>query len=421
MKKILFILINVLLLFNSNICFANATTFSDLDGHWARDIICEMATNNTIAGYENGLFEPNKDITIAEFLKVLITEENYMLNTKGKMWPDWYINTAKDNKLITESDFEEYNRPLLRKDAVKIISNYIDLSDVQKSKKISFSDLSKDNKDTVIKLASLGVINGFGDGTFKENETVTRAQACKIIHSAYNAKNDLIIKRKYKVSAINSNIGEPKSGDWIIQNRYKIEKGRIYINDTGRYGKFNNITLNQEFVNDALVIKVINSLVDDYSYTELIYVPDKYTINTLNVCYGQRQDYVNNGNYTFQIRFYENSNYNLKEVTNIEEFSDKIFMRIELDRMWDNLTDYNSECRASKKNLAKLQNTLTSIFGEKTANELMGYLKEKLIYASNTPNDEFNSKIREVKKIGKYTFNILCTRDEKIQIYVQRF
>lgn len=421
MKKILLLMSACVMVFIQNKCFAYSIPFSDMENHWAKEIVEEMAYNKTISGYENGSFLPNKEISIAEFLKILISEENYMLNTYGNMWPDWYVNTAIDNGLICKNDFDDFLKPLLRKDAVSIISNYIGLDDVLKSKKVNFSDLSKESKDNILKLASLGVISGFQDGTFRENESVTRAQACKIIHSAYIVKNELVIKRNYRIKSKNTNINEPESGDWITENRYRIEKGRIYVNDSGRYGKLNNITLNQEFVNDSIVIKIINALVDDYSYTEVIYVPDKYTINTLNICYGQRQDYVNNGIYNFQIRFFENANYDLRRVTNIDEFSDNVFLKIELDRMWDKLSEYNNEYRASKKNLDKLQKVFSVLFGDKTAKELLVYVKEKLAYAATIPNDEFNSKIREVKKFGRYTFNILCTRDEKIQIYVQRF
>ena len=255
----------------------------------------------------------------------------------------------------------------------------------------------------------------------KENEPVTRAQACKIIHSAYYAKRDLISNRKYTVSSKNTNIGEPISGDVVLQNRYVIKKNRIYINDSGRYAKLNNATLNQEYVNDEMVIKVINVLVDDSSYTEVIYVPDKYIINTLNICYGERQDYVNNGIYTFQIRFYENGIYNLAKATGNSDFCEDIAIKFEIDRMWRKLSEYNSDIRASKKNLKKLENVFKSLFGEKNAKELIKYVEEKLAYAAKTPGDEFEDKICEVKKIGKYTFNVLCTRGEKIQIFVKKF
>ena len=418
MKRIF--VVSLLFVMLSAICFAQEVIFNDLDNHWAKDVIYEMATNGTISGYEDGSFNPNKEISVAEFLKILIVEEDYKLNTTGNRWPNWYINTALDNGLIKINDFDDYSKTLLRKDAVLIISNYVGLDDVQKSK-LKFSDLSKENKDNILKLVNLGIFNGYQDGTFKENDPVTRAQACKIIHSAYYAKRDLTADRKYDPSQKNTNIDDAVSGDVVTKNRYTIKNKRIYINDNGRYAKLNNATLNQEYVKDDIVIKVINALVDNSSYTEVIYIPDKYIINTLNICYGERQDYVNNGIYSFQIRFYENGNYNLSKATGNSEFCEDAIMKIELDKMWTKLSEYNSDLRASKKNLKKLEKVFKSLFGEKNAKELIKYVEDKLIYASKTPDDEAEYKICEVKKIGKFTFNVLCTEGEKIQIFIKKY
>ena len=183
MKRIF--VVSLLFVMLSAICFAQEVIFNDLDNHWAKDVIYEMATNGTISGYEDGSFNPNKEISVAEFLKILIVEEDYKLNTTGNRWPNWYINTALDNGLIKINDFDDYSKTLLRKDAVLIISNYVGLDDVQKSK-LKFSDLSKENKDNILKLVNLGIFNGYQDGTFKENDHVTRAKACKIIHYSTN-------------------------------------------------------------------------------------------------------------------------------------------------------------------------------------------------------------------------------------------
>ena len=416
MKKII---ISFLFFINTiTIAFAHDSCFIDTSNHWAKDIINRMVKDGVVTGSDENCFYPDKEVTIAEFLKMIIEQSDYKLNTNGNRWPDWYINTAIENEIIFPEDYIDYNVPLKRIEGCKILANYINLRDVQKTKK-SFSDLSKDNKELVLKLVHLGVINGYSDNTFRENDVLTRAQACKVIASAYDAKNELIQNRKYAISNYNSNLGSSKSGD-LISNRFLIENNRIKIIDFGRYAKYEDVTLNQEYINDKNVIKLLNALVDDSSYTAVLFVPDKYTINALNVCYGSRQEYVNDGNYIFQFRFYENGNYNLRESTGIDSFGEKVYMKIELDRMWDKMSEYENEFKASKKNLAKLEKALKALFNEKISKQLIIYLKAKLSEIKNIPNDEFEPKICETVKFGTYTFDVLCTRDEKIQLYVRR-
>ena len=416
MRKILVLFLIVFMI--SSVTFASENCFSDMENHWAKDVVNKMARNGILTISSEKLFSPNSNISICEFLKIIVLEEDYELVTVGKQWPDWYINTAIKNNIIDEKQFNNYTAYISRIDACKILARYINLDDVSKSKN-TFSDLDKKDKDTVLKLVNLGVISGYKDGTFKGNEYVTRAQACKLIDASYNAKIELSSKRKDKLSSINSNLGKSSSGDVINQNRYSIKNNRIYIADNGRYAKLENATLNQEYINDSNVIKLLNSLADNNSYIALLYIPDKYTINSLNVCIGSKQSNINNGIYAFQIRFYENANYNLSQSTGIDGFGDSVYMRIELDKMWDKLSEYDEDLRASNKNLIKLEKALKSFFGDSVSKDMMNYLKEKLIEAKSKPNDEFDTKICETKKFGKYTFDILCTRDEKIQVYVR--
>ncbi len=369
-------------------------------------------------GYDDGYFYPNKEVSIQEFLKILIVQENYKLNTTGPKWPNWYINTAIDNNLI-DSSIDDFSAPITRLEACRIISNYIVLDDVPVSKK-SFKDLSKENSLMILKLVNLGVIDGFKDNTFRENDIVTRAQACKIIHSAYKAKNELVLKRDYEITPKNSNIGVPLEKDVVTKNRFETDDGHFYINDSGRYAKFNHFSLNSDFIDEKLVIKAINAMVDDYSYTEVMYVPDANTINALNICYGKRQDYVDNGTINFQVRFYENGNYNVSKYLLNDKFCNDAFMKIELDRMWDKSSEYDGTLNASDKNLGKLKKLCSELFEEEVAKKLVDYLKEKLIEASSIPDNDFQDKISEVKKIGKYTFNIFCSRGQKIMVFVKR-
>ena len=76
-------------------------TFSDIDGHWARDAILDAAGRGWINGYSDGSFKPDKQITRAEAITIVnrvmgrvpTTEEAFLEGMKT--WPDslagqWY-------------------------------------------------------------------------------------------------------------------------------------------------------------------------------------------------------------------------------------------------------------------------------------------------------------------------------------------
>ena len=411
------ILTTLLLNVSSKITFANdQIAFEDIIGHWAQSEIETMIKDDAIGGYQDGTFKPNKEVTLAEFLKMLIEESGIKISTIGKRWPDWYINTAIDRGYINDNVLMNPDELLNRKDACKILANYINVSDVKVSKK-KFDDVSKENKDIILKLVNLGIINGYEDGTFREKEYVTRAQACKMILQSIDARIQLNKKRKFELNHLNTNIGDSVSGDIVVQNRYEILKNRIYITDTGRYGSSSKLTMNQEYVNDSKVINVIKSLVDDDSYTEVLYVPDKYIINSLNICYGQREDYVNNGIYTFQIRFYENGKYDVAKSSDTPTFSNHAFAKIQLDRMWDRKHELDNEYKSSDKNLEKLEEAIGALLDKNVKKDVMKYIKTKIVEANSLPDDEFEAKILESKKIGKYKIDVMCTTGTNLQIF----
>lgn len=107
--------------------------FSDVAADYRyKDAITTLSKLNVINGYENGTFEPEKDITRAEFTKIIV----YMLG------------------------YGDLTEPITQ-----------------------FNDVSADHwANPNIKVAyDLGIINGFDEVTFKPDEPVTYEQALKML------------------------------------------------------------------------------------------------------------------------------------------------------------------------------------------------------------------------------------------------
>ncbi|CEQ22252.1 putative S-layer protein [[Clostridium] sordellii] len=115
----------------------------DIDGHWAHNQISEFIKNSYAKGYEDNTFRPDKQITRAEFVKLV--NKYFGFNDKG-------------------------------------VSN--------------FKDINKNNwyyNDVCIAIKA-GYINGYEDNTFRPDKQITREEAAKIIVSIKNQQDNIYDK-----------------------------------------------------------------------------------------------------------------------------------------------------------------------------------------------------------------------------------
>ncbi len=426
MKKIVSVLVISVLMVSSVLA---TTTCTDVQDHWASEEITFLFENGVINGYEDGTFKPNQTITIAEFLKVLVEVADYSLITEGEKWPNWYIETAKENGIIAERENYDFFAGITRSQAVLLISRYIGLQEVTKSKN-TFSDLAPEEKENVLKLVNLGVIQGYEDGTFRGQNVVTRAEACKMLFNAMKAQKKLVRKRDYPFNNALTNYFEEnelkKVNDYANlpetawqKNQYTIRGHRIYIYDTGRYGNFNGQTLNPDFIKDSQIINTLQALLNENAYTELKYIPDKYIVNSVNLCYGKNQKEVHDGRFYFQIRFYENSLYDVSKSLDDERFMKDAFVKIKTNKMWETKTDLENESSCSEEILYRLGEAVGEILDDSVKDEFVSYVVAKKIEAKQIADQE-EAKIKEIKKIGKYTLNTYCRQGTDLEIFIQK-
>jgi hypothetical protein len=118
----------------------NPKTFGDVENHWAKDAVNDMGSRLVIDSAGEGLFEPDRNITRAEFAATVV-------RALGLMRP----GTGKD----------------------------------------AFSDVTKTEwyYDTVSIAYEYGIIEGYGNGLFGPLDSITREQAMTIIARAMKLTN----------------------------------------------------------------------------------------------------------------------------------------------------------------------------------------------------------------------------------------
>ncbi|WP_245946715.1 S-layer homology domain-containing protein [Paenibacillus cellulosilyticus] len=108
-------------------------TFSDLDGHWAKDAIERAAALGIVSGYPDGTFRPKNNVTRAEFTTMIT--RTFALQSATGVTPD-FADAAK-------------------------LPNWA--------------------KTAIAEAAAAGVVTGYADGTFRPNQLITRTEMTAIL------------------------------------------------------------------------------------------------------------------------------------------------------------------------------------------------------------------------------------------------
>lgn len=173
--------------------------FKDMESvNWARSSVNKLYLKGVVSGDENGNFNPNNNVTRAEYVKMLVSAMDMIGLGTGLSFDDvnsdaWYhdyVIAAAENELVsgmTETSFGP-NLPITRQDAAVIIYRAagiknINLDAVNDAKIADESEIAGYAKDAVKALFASELLNGVGGGRFAPKDNMTRAQAAVIMCS----------------------------------------------------------------------------------------------------------------------------------------------------------------------------------------------------------------------------------------------
>lgn len=173
----------------------NKEHFIDMESAaWAKDAVYTLFKKGIVSGRTENTFEPNANITRAEFIKLLVgsgdglkqgTEQIFSDVNKDSWYYD-YVNTAYFEGYATGYEDGSFapSDNITRQDMAVLIYRYLgspetvlDLAQFSDSEEIS--DYAK---TAVSYLYGKNVINGMGDGTFSPKDRATRAEAAQMIY-----------------------------------------------------------------------------------------------------------------------------------------------------------------------------------------------------------------------------------------------
>ena len=160
-----------------------AITFSDVsESAWYYEYVTTLTRDGVINGMGDGTFAPDGTLTWAQAMKLLLCAHGDLSDVTGDAWADTAMNKAAQLGLCkSEQDGDDRaeqdgSEEIARLDFCTAAAKLFGLA--YDGTGTAFTDC---DDAAVLALADAGVINGYPDGTFGPEKTLTRAEISKII------------------------------------------------------------------------------------------------------------------------------------------------------------------------------------------------------------------------------------------------
>ncbi len=165
--------------------------------HWSYNALEALYDKKIIAGFEDGEFKGEKNVTRAEFAKMAVAflksevngEKTYFSYVKDGDWFEEYVQRGAEAGVIAGDgeNFRPYEN-VKREDAALIVYRVMGKNGNAPRGAKFFSDrssISEYARVSVFALASSGIVNGNGDGTFRPSDSITRFEAVQLLYNAF--------------------------------------------------------------------------------------------------------------------------------------------------------------------------------------------------------------------------------------------
>lgn len=184
--------------------------FKDVETHWSKEAVNDMGSRMVISGIGDGLFEPDRDITRAEFSAIVVralglkpgTGKNPFADVKSSDWYCGYIETAYQYGIISgygDGNFGPMDK-ITREQAMTMIARTMKITglkvefaagDIENLLK-GFKDSDKSAeyaKTSIATCIKTGIVAGRGENMVAPKDNITRAEVATIIRRLLQKSN----------------------------------------------------------------------------------------------------------------------------------------------------------------------------------------------------------------------------------------
>jgi hypothetical protein len=174
-------------------------SFTDVNHPWAQDAITGLAARNVINGVGDSLYDPDRTVTRAEYIKMIVTMFGAPIGTTDSGFADvssdaWYapyVAAAKNSGITTgygDGNFGP-NDQISRQDMSVMLyraAQKFGVSLNPATNPLVFIDdsfIADYAKDAVYTMQKAGILKGVGDNRFDPTSSSTRAQSAVAIYN----------------------------------------------------------------------------------------------------------------------------------------------------------------------------------------------------------------------------------------------
>ena len=175
--------------------------FDDVpDSHWAAKDIEELVKLGAINGKSDNIFEPEADITRAEFVKILVNALGLKADVSSNNFRDvsendWYYDSVMIASTlgivngVAEDEFAPHQNITREQMAAMLYRTLtvmeVEIENVSDNPFRDFDEISEFARQAVLSLQNISIINGVTEDTFAPKDYATRAQAAALINRLY--------------------------------------------------------------------------------------------------------------------------------------------------------------------------------------------------------------------------------------------
>ncbi len=167
--------------------------FIDIKGHWARDAIINLVERGVVEGYGDYTFRPDAPLLRAEAVTMIVRafglEQQRSVSYKDvpiRHWAYQSILRATAAGIVQgypDGTFRPDNQ-VTRVEMAQMLGNAMKLTPLAENP--GFKDIAADYwaAGMLAALKKNGILTGYPDGTFRPNETATRAEFANLLYKA---------------------------------------------------------------------------------------------------------------------------------------------------------------------------------------------------------------------------------------------
>ena len=159
--------------------------------HWSAPYLDLLAKDGYVLGNEDGDYNVDGYISVAEFITILVRIEKLDIKGGGEFWYSGYVQAAIESGILENDQFEDYKAPIARGDIARILINALDLgtgiedASLYQAQIKDFMDIDDNYKEAILLCYMNGIIVG-SDGIIRADDFLKRGEAfavfCRTIY-----------------------------------------------------------------------------------------------------------------------------------------------------------------------------------------------------------------------------------------------